>query len=195
MSELALPPRRGVLADLVPGALVRDLALVLGGAGLTGLAAQVVLPLPGTPVPVTGQTFGVLFTGAVLGWHRAGVSMAIYLLAGLAGVPWFADGASGWPAATGGYLVGFVLAAVVVGALAGRGGDRTPLRTVATMVVGNVTVYALGVPVLMLATGLGLGAALVAGVVPFLLGDALKIALAAGLLPGTWAVAHHFGRD
>lgn len=195
MSVLAVPARRSVLVDLLPGARVRDVVLVACGAGLTGLAAQVVVPLPGTPVPVTGQTFGVLLTGAALGWHRGAASMLLYLLAGLAGVPWFAEGSAGWPAATGGYLVGFVLAAAVVGALAGRGGDRTPLRTVAVMVAGNVAIYAVGVPVLMGATGLGLVAALGAGVVPFLLGDALKVAFAAGLLPGTWAVVRRFGHS
>lgn len=189
-SGLPVPARRGVLVDLVPGARVRDVAFVIGGALLTGLAAQVVVPLPGTPVPVTGQTFGVLLTGAALGWHRGAASMLLYVLAGIAGVPWFAEGSAGWPAATGGYLVGFVVAAAAVGALAARGGDRTPLRTVAVMAAGNVAVYAVGVPVLMLATGMGLAAGLAAGVVPFLIGDALKIGLAAGLLPAAWAAVH-----
>lgn len=195
MSELAVSARRSVLVDLLPGARVRDIALVACGAGLTGLAAQVVVPLPGTPVPVTGQTAGVLLTAAALGWHRGVASMLLYVLAGLAGVPWFAEGSAGWPAATGGYLLGFVLAAVIVGALSGRGGDRTPLRTVAMMAAGTVTIYAVGVPVLMGATGLGLVAALSAGVLPFLLGDALKAALAAGLLPGTWALVRRRNRD
>jgi biotin transport system substrate-specific component len=155
---------------------------------LTGLAAQVAVHIPGSPVPVTGQTFAALLVGTGLGWKRGGLSLALYFVAGLAGVPWFTDGASGWAAVTGGYLVGFIAAGALVGALANRGGDRTPLRTVGTMVLGNLVIYSVGVPWLMAATGMNLPAALLAGVVPFLIGDAVKIALAAGLLPGTWAV-------
>jgi biotin transport system substrate-specific component len=188
MSVLAVPDRRSVLADAIPGALTRDVALVLSGAVLIGLAAQVAAHIPGSPVPVTGQTFAALLVGTGLGWKRGGLSLALYFVAGLAGVPWFTDGASGWAAVTGGYLVGFIAAGALVGALANRGGDRTPLRTVGTMVLGNLVIYSVGVPWLMAATGMNLPAALLAGVVPFLIGDAVKIALAAGLLPGTWAV-------
>jgi len=185
---------RAVLADLVPGTVVRDVALVVAGAGLTGLAAQVALPVPGSPVPITGQTFAALLVGASLGWHRGAASMLLYLVAGLAGVPWFTDGASGWAHATGGYLVGFIAAAGLVGALAGRGGDRTVLRTVGTMVLGNLVIYSFGVPWLMAATGFDLATALERGVFPFLVGDGLKIALAAGLLPGAWALVTRFHR-
>lgn len=193
MSSVAVHPfDRGVLADRIPGALVRDAALVLGGAGLTGVAAQMAFPLPGTPVPVTGQTFAVLLTGAALGSRRGAVSMLIYLLAGLAGVPWFTGADSGW-GATGGYLLGFVVAAVLVGALAERGGDRTAWLTGGTMLLGTVVIYAFGVPVLMMATGWGIGAVLASGVVPFLLGDAVKVVLAAGLLPATWKLVRRLG--
>ena len=193
MSVLALTGRRAVLADAIPGALAKNVALVVSGAVLTGLAAQIAVPIPGSPVPVTGQTFAALLVGAALGWRRGGLSLALYFVAGLAGVPWFTGGASGWAAVTGGYLVGFIAASALVGALARVGGDRTPLRTAGTMVLGNLVVYAVGVPWLMAATGLDLRAALLAGVVPFLLGDAFKIALAAGLLPGTWALVRVFG--
>ncbi|MEV4312744.1 biotin transporter BioY [Actinocrispum sp. NPDC049592] len=186
--------RPAVLADLVPGALVRDAALVVGGAVLTGLAAQVVVPVPGSPVPITGQTFGALLVGAGLGWRRGAASMLLYLVAGMAGVPWFQDGKSGWLGVTGGYLVGFAVAATLVGLLAARGGDRTPLRTIATMVLGNLVIYAIGVPWLMAATGMDLGTALDRGVLPFLLGDGIKILLAAGLLPGAWALANRAAR-
>ena len=182
--------RPAVLADLVPGALVRDAALVVGGAVLTGLAAQVVLPVPGSPVPITGQTFAALLVGAGLGWRRGALSMLLYLVAGMAGVPWFQNGASGWLGVTGGYLVGFAVAATLVGLLAARGGDRTPLRTIGTMVVGNLVIYAIGVPWLMASTGFDLATALDRGVLPFLLGDGIKILLAAGLLPGAWALAN-----
>jgi biotin transport system substrate-specific component len=183
----ALPrPRAAVLADLVPGTYVRDAALVLGGAGLTGIAAQVSIPLPNTPVPVTGQTFAVLLVGAGLGWYRALASMAIYVLAGFAGMPWFAEHSSGVPKATVGYLIGFVVAAALVGALAGRGGDRTPLRTVATMTLGTIVIYAFGVPFLMNALDVDFAKAWELGVRPFLVGDGLKVLLAAGLLPAAW---------
>jgi biotin transport system substrate-specific component len=189
VSVVPVSARPRVLADLVPGALVRDAALVLGGAVLTGLAAQIVVPVPGSPVPITGQTFGALLVGAGLGWRRGAASMLLYLVAGMAGVPWFQDGKSGWLGVTGGYLVGFAAAAVLVGVLASRGGDRTPLRTVGTMALGNVLIYAIGVPWLMVATGFDLATAIDRGLVPFLIGDGIKILLAAGLLPGAWALA------
>lgn len=190
MSVLSLAARRPVLADVIPGALARDVALVAGGAGLTGLAAQVVLPVPGSPVPITGQTFAALLVGAALGWRRGGAAMLLYLLAGAAGVPWFNDASSGLYGASAGYVAGFVLAGALVGALAGRGGDRTPLRTAGTMVLGNLAIYAVGVPWLMYSADLGLTDGLAMGVVPFLLGDVLKIVLAAGLLPGAWVLAN-----
>ncbi|MBP2476720.1 biotin transport system substrate-specific component [Crossiella equi] len=182
MSVLAVSQRRPVLADLVPGALVRDIALVLGGAALTGLAAQVAVPIPGSPVPVTAQTFAALLVGASLGWRRGALSMLVYLLAGLAGVPWHTGAGS----ATIGYIVGFVAAGALVGALAQRGGDRTVLRTVGTMLLGNAMIYAVGVPWLMVAADFTLSEALLKGLVPFLIGDLVKTALAAGVLPSAW---------
>ena len=179
-------PRPLVLADLVPGAIARDVALVVGSAAFVGLAAQVSFPLPGTPVPVTGQTFAVLLAGAALGWQRALPSMALYLLAGGLGLPWFAGGSSGWGGASFGYIIGFVLAGTVVGWLAARGGDRTPVRTVLTMTLGTLLIYAVGVPYLMADLGVGFATAFDLGVQPFLVGDALKVALAAGLLPAAW---------
>ena len=186
MSTLALPSPHFVLADTLPRGRVRDVLLILGGAGLTGLAAQVSIPIPGTPVPVTGQTFAVLLVGAALGWWRALTSMALYLLAGAVGVPWYADGRSGWGGASFGYIIGFVVAAAVVGWLAGRGGDRTPLRTVGTMTVGTLLIYAVGVPWLAASLDVGLAKAVELGARPVLGGDALKVLLAAGLLPGAW---------
>ncbi|MGI5492423.1 biotin transporter BioY [Microtetraspora malaysiensis] len=194
MSEIARGVRPAVLSDLIPGARVRDAALVAGGAALTGLAAQLAFPVPGSPVPVTGQTFAVVLVGAALGFNRAALSMLLYVLAGIAGVPWFTGGASGPGGATFGYLIGFIVAAALVGRLAERGGDRTPARTAGTMLFGNLVIYAFGVPVLMTVTGMGLGAALAAGVVPFLVGDALKIAVAAGLLPTAWRLTRRSGR-
>jgi biotin transport system substrate-specific component len=183
-SITSVSPR--TLADVIPGGVARSVALVVSGAAFVGLTAQVVVPLPFSPVPLSLQTFSVLLVGAVLGSRRGVASMALYLLAGAAGVPWFSAQQSGWTFASFGYVVGFVLAAYLVGRLAERGADRTVLRTVGLMVLGNLAIYAVGVPGLMVIAGMGLGQALLLGVVPFLIGDALKIALAAGLLPATW---------
>ena len=174
------------LADAIPGGLVRDAVLVAGGAAVVGLSAQVVIPLPFTPVPLTLQTLTVLLVGSVLGSVRGLTSMALYLAVGVLGVGWFTQGRSGWEFASFGYILGFVLAAFLVGMLAERGTDRSPLKTVGVMALGNLTIYAVGVPFLMGFAHLNLGQALIAGVLPFLIGDAIKIVLAAGLLPATW---------
>ncbi len=182
-------PRPRVLADLVPGALARDVALVIGAAVLTGIVAQVSIPLPFTPVPVTLQTLTVLLAGAALGPIRGGLSMLLYLVAGVAGVPWFSQQESGWALATFGYIIGFVVAATFVGALAQRGADRTVLGAAFLMVLGNLVIYAIGVAWLANWIPLDMPAALQAGMWPFLIGDALKIVLAAGLLPAAWKLA------
>src|SRR3954467_3245587 len=117
----ASPP---TLGDVVPGGLVRDVALVVGGTLFVALSALVQVPLPFTPVPLSLQTFAVLLTGAALGSRRGSLSMALYLLVGLAGVPWFAAHHSGWAFASFGYVVGFVAAAWLVGRLAEAGGAR-----------------------------------------------------------------------
>lgn len=186
-AQAAHRPR--VLADLVPGSVVRDVALVLGAAALTGLAAQIAVPLPITPVPLSLQTLTVLLAGAALGPIRGGMAMLLYLVAGMAGVPWFSEQRSGIDIPTFGYIVGFVLAAIVVGALAKRGADRTVIRTVGLMVIGNLIIYALGVGWLANSLGITLARALELGAIPFLIGDGLKIALAAGLLPAAWWLA------
>lgn len=197
MSTAAATTRPGlrpgeVLADLLPASRVRDVALVVGGAVLTGIAAQIAVPVPGSPVPVTGQTFAALLVGTSLGAGRGFLSLALYALAGMAGVPWFAEGGSGATMPSFGYILGMLLAVTVVGALARRGGDRSMLRMAGTMLVGEAIIYAIGVPYLALATGMSAGAAIAAGLTPFLIGDALKAALAMGLLPAAWKLA---GRD
>ena len=187
MSSYASAARPLVLADLVAaGSRARDVALVVAGAGFVALSALVSVPLPFTAVPLTLQTFAVLLTGAALGWQRAVPSMLLYLLAGAAGLPWFAAGESGTGFPTFGYIVGFVLAAAVVGKLAGSGADRTPLRTFALMALGSALIYLVGVPWLAVALDLSLAEALADGLVPFLGGDAVKALAAAGLMPGAW---------
>ncbi|MEN3583930.1 biotin transporter BioY [Streptomyces sp. ZYX-F-203] len=186
-SVAAVPARTGtVLVDLLPASRVRDGALVLGGAALTGLAAQLAVPVPGSPVPVTGQTLAALLVGTALGAGRGFLSLAVYALVGMAGVPWFAGGGSGPGAPSLGYVFGMLLAAAAVGALARRGADRSAWRMAGTMLVGEAIIYAVGVPYLALSTGMSATAALAAGLVPFLVGDALKAALAMGLLPSAW---------
>ena len=183
-SVTSVSPR--TLGDVIPGGLVRSIALVIGGAVFVGLTAQVAIPLPFTPVPLTLQTFSVLLVGAALGSVRGAASMALYLLAGVAGVPWFANQQSGWAFASFGYIVGFVAAAWLVGRLAERGADRRVVPTIGMMALGNVVIYVFGVAGLMLLADLPLSTALAKGVFPFLIGDVIKILLAAGLLPGTW---------
>ncbi|MFB7337482.1 biotin transporter BioY [Streptomyces adustus] len=178
-----------VLADLLPASRVRDIALVLGGAVLTGLAAQLSVPVPGSPVPVTGQTFAALLVGTSLGAGRGFLALALYAVAGVAGVPWFAEGTSGAAAPSFGYVLGMLLASAAVGALARRGADRSVLRTAGTMLLGEAIIYAVGVPYLALATGMSATAAIAAGLTPFLIGDALKAALAMGALPTAWKIA------
>ena len=183
-SVTSVSPR--TLGDVIPGGLVRSIALVVGGAVFVGLTAQVSIPLPFTPVPFTLQTFSVLLVGAAFGSVRGRLSMALYLLAGVAGVPWFANQQSGWAFASFGYIVGFVAAAWLVGRLAERGADRRVVPTIGMMALGNVVIYVFGVAGLMLLADLPLSTALAKGVLPFLIGDVIKILLAAGLLPGTW---------
>lgn len=188
MSDVARLQRRApvVLADLVPGALVRDALLVVAAAAFVGLLAQVSIHLSFTPVPVTGQTLGVLLTGTALGWRRGVAAMVLYALAGVAGVPWFAGHASGYVGASFGYVIGFVLCALTCGWLAERGADRSLLKSVPAMAAGEVVMYAVGVVWLAVSLHVDAGKAIALGFTPFIAGDALKAALAAVLLPAAW---------
>jgi biotin transport system substrate-specific component len=189
MTSASAAGQRLVLADLVPGALVRDAALVMAGAGLTGLAAQVSIHTPLSPVPFTLQTLAVLVTGAALGTLRGVLSMLLYLLAGVAGVPCFANHSNGWGGPSFGYIIGFVVAAGVVGALAKRGADREVLSTLGLMALGSAIVYVIGAT--WLANDLHLSAqkAVSLGVEPFLVTDSLKLAVAALAFPAAWRLA------
>lgn len=183
MSAGTLPStRRVVLADVPAASRTRDVVLVVAYAVAIALTAQVAVPLPFSPVPVTGQTFAVLLGAAALGPARAASGATLYLAAGVAGLPWFAASSG----ATVGYLVGFVLAGMLVGRWARAGADRTAIQSVALMAAGNAVIYTLGVAGLLVVADMSVTAAITAGVVPFLVGDALKIAAAAALLPATW---------
>ncbi|HEX2902202.1 MAG TPA: biotin transporter BioY [Jatrophihabitans sp.] len=188
MSTLTLAARPRVLVDLIPGGRVRDVAAVLSAAGLTGLCAQISIHTPLSPVPFTLQTFAVLLAGAVLGSARSGLGMALYLLAGGLGLPWFAHAGSGWGGPSFGYLIGFVLAAGAVGRLSERRADRHLLSTAGQFVFGSVIVYAVGAGWLAADLHLSLGQAIDLGVRPFLATDLIKAALAALVLPSTWAL-------
>lgn len=171
---------------------VQNAALVGGFSLAIGLSARVAVPLPFTPVPLTMQTLAVLLTGMVLGKRLGALALVAYLAEGLAGLPVFAPGAMGVArlvGPTGGYLIGFILAAALVGALAERGCDRRVSTTILAMVLGNLVIYAFGV--IWLSVFMPAPVALAQGMVPFLAGDAVKIALAAATLPGAWAL---FGR-
>lgn len=195
MSEVVALRRREpvVLADLIPGTLARDIALVVGAAGLVGLLAQISIHLSFTPVPITGQTLGVLVAGTALGWKRGAAAMALYGAAGVLGVPWFAGHASGYVGASFGYILGFFLCAALCGWLAERGADRSIIKSVPAMVAGEVVMYAVGVTWLALSLHVGAARAISLGLTPFLAGDAIKAALAAGLLPAAWKLAGRRG--
>lgn len=187
-------PRSLVLADVLPGARVRDAALVLTGAGLIAGIGQLAVPLPFTPVPVTLGTFAVLLVGASLGPVRGALSVLLYMALGLAGAPVYADGGSGWAMASFGYILGYLPAAALLGHLARRGADRSPWRTALGAVGASALVYVPGVLWLAAFLGVGMGEALALGVVPFLVGDVVKAVAAALVLPGAWALIGERGR-
>jgi biotin transport system substrate-specific component len=177
-----------------------DAALIVSGSIVIALCAQIAV---GYPVPVTGQTFGVLMVAALLGSRRGALSVLTYIAEGAAGLPVFAQGRAGLATLfgpTGGYLVGFLFAAYIVGALSERGWDRRAGTTVLAMTFGNVAIYICGLAWLLclvhfLGRPLGGRGVLVIGLYPFLAGDVLKIALAAALLPTGWRLIRFFRFD
>jgi biotin transport system substrate-specific component len=194
-ASVDLMPRRAVLAEILPLDLTRSGVTILLGAALTAVAAQVAIPVPGSPVPITGQTFAVLLTAAALGPARGLAAQALYLVLGAVGLPVFAGAAHGPGVifgASGGYLVGFLAAAVITGYGARRGADRSPWRTLLLFALASAVIYLVGTTWLCLDTGMTLREGIAAGVTPFLPGDAAKALLAAGLLPGAWRLV---GRD
>ena len=180
--RVALVPRTGLLVDAL---------LVIAGAGLVAACAQISLPTD--PVPITGQTFAVVLVGAALGSIRGIASLTLYVLAGLV-VPVYADQGRGWDVlsgSSGGYLVGFIVAAALTGFLAERGWDRKFSSSVSAMLTGNVVIYAFGLPWLHHWLGHhhfndSWNATLTAGLYKFVPGDLLKLYLAAAVLPAAW---------
>jgi biotin transport system substrate-specific component len=177
-------------AVLAPLDWVRGLALIIAFSLLTALSAQVAIPLPWTPVPVTGQTFAVLLTGALLGSRLGALAMLAYLLEGASGLPFFASGGVGLQrllfSPTSGYLLAYPAAAFVVGLLAERGWDKRFLTAAAAMAVGSIVILLSGWA--WLARFVSPALAWQTGVQPFLIGDVVKIMLAAAVLPSGWAL-------
>jgi biotin transport system substrate-specific component len=178
----------------------RHLVLVIAGALLIYLTAQVSLRLPDNPVPITGQTFGVLLVGGALGFRRGLLATLLYIAIGVIGVPAFAEHKAGLGiiasvqngqivlGATGGYLIGFVVASALVGRLAELGWDRTVLGGVAAMIAGNVVLYVIALPWLAMAVGYSASQTLAKGLEPFLIGDTIKLLLAGAVFPLAWWV-------
>lgn len=183
-----------VLVDLVPGRslrAVRTIGLVAAGVVFLTVLSQVAVPLPFTPVPISLATAAVVLLGAGMGPRLAAMSTIAYLIIGMAGAPVFAEQGSGWAFASFGYAVGYIPAAVIAGMLARRAADRSVWRTAALAGIATLAVYAVGVPWLIAFTGVDLATGLAMGVWPFLIGDALKLLMAALLLPGAWKVVDH----
>ena len=200
MTTTSISSTTQVLADLFPRcesrnwAAVQDAVLVVGFALLTALAAQIEIPLGFTPVPLTGQTFAVLLSGAVLGMRRGALSQLVYWFAGLTGLPFYSGGAGGWEKGTGatmGYLVGFVIASGAIGYLAEKKHDRNFATSLPAMLLGSTIIYACGAAWLSIHLNLPLANgdqnAISLGVAPFLVGDLLKALVAAGCTTSVWA--------
>ena len=188
--SIQLSARPTLIDRVVPRSLATDIALIFAGAVLTAISAQIAIPM--WPVPITGQTFAVLLVGAVLGASRGALSMITYFSMGAAGLPVFTGAVAGITfGTTFGYLVGFIAAAAVVGWLGQLNWHKKVSGVLASFLIGNAVIYLFGLPWLAFAlANLGLagdlGAVVAAGLVPFLVGDAIKMALAAAALPLAW---------
>ena len=193
MSNLTLALGRPTLADrIVSRTRVMDVVLIVAGAALTAVSAQIAVPLG--PVPITGQTLAVLLVGVTLGAVRGGLSMVLYAILGIVGLPVFSESSSGWgviAGPSGGYIIGFIFAAIVTGWLAQREWDRKLLRAFVAFLAGSVVTFAFGLP--WLATYLGavgvpndLNSVLTAGLYPFILGGIVKSVLGAWIITLAW---------
>ena len=189
-ASLPVPQSRPlVLADLVPAVRARNVVLVTLGVLLTALLAQVSVPVPGSPVPITGQTLAVVLTAAALGPMRGVAVQVFYILAALVGLPFYSEASGGFEVvfgATGGYVIGFIPAAYLIGLAAKHGADRNPLKSIPLFIAGQAVIFAVGVPWLAVSTGMTASQALEAGFYPFILGGLVKAAVAAVVLGGAW---------
>lgn len=171
---------------------LRDLTLIVLGSLFVAALAQVEIPLPFTPVPITGQTFGVLLVGAAMGSKRGAASLTLYLAEGALGLPFFAGGAHGLSVLTGataGYLLGFIGAAYVIGRLAEKGLERSVSTSFIPFLVGTVLIYACGVTWLAVMLG-SWSKAVTFGLIPFLIGDIIKLLAASLALPAAWKLVN-----
>ena len=196
MSAFASAPRRAVLADVIPGARVRDAVLVLSGALLTALFAQISIKVPGSPVPITGQTLAVGLVGATLGLRRGMASLTLYALLGLF-LPFYSGGDSGWDiiwGASGGYIIGFIFAAGAIGWMAEHGADRKPLLAFGAFVIGQLIIFAFGLAGLKISVGETWGWTIHNGFSIFIVGGLVKALIGALVLPGTWRLVRGFER-
>ena len=200
MSTLSATPalrRPLVLADLVSGTRTRDVLLIAGGALLTVLGAQVSIHVPPSPVPITGQTLAVVVAGAALGANRGALSQLLYVTLGLF-LPVYSDGASGFDViwgATGGYLVGFVLAAYAIGWLAEHGADRKPVIAFASFVAAQLLIFGIGVPWLKVSTGMDWSTAIHDGFTIFIIGGVIKAMAAGAITPAAWRAVRRSERS
>jgi biotin transport system substrate-specific component len=191
------PQAQVLRAVVMPRSAVISVVLVVGFALLTAVSAQIIIPLPFTPVPITGQTFAVLLSGAVLGSTLGPASQILYFLLGAIGLPFYAGGERGWTTAfgaTGGYLIGFVVAAWIVGRLAELRQDRSVMTAIPAFLAGNVIIHLFGVPWLAYRLGVTWPEAVQLGTVPFIIGDLAKVVAAGLLLPGSWKLVDELRR-
>ena len=189
-------PRHLVLADTLPGARVRDVVLVVSGALLTALFAQISIDVPPSPVPITGQTLAVGLVGATLGARRGASSLGLYALLGLF-LPFYADGESGWDViwgASGGYIVGFIFAAAAIGWLAEHGADRRVVLAFLAFVAGQLVIFAFGLVGLKIAVGESWGWTIHNGFAIFIVGGIVKALVGALALPSAWGLVRRFER-
>ncbi len=202
MTTATSPLLRPTLIDrVVTRTWLSDIALVVAGTALVAVLAQVAIPL--WPVPVTGQTLAVLLVGASLGAARGAASLGLYAILGAVGLPIYSDSASGWSVLlgpTGGYIIGFIVSAALVGWAAERSWDRGWYKPIITFIGGSLVVFAIGLPWLAVSLGqFGLAndvqSVLVAGFYPFIIGGLIKAGIAAALLPALWAAAEKSQRD
>jgi biotin transport system substrate-specific component len=187
--RLAVFPRANFLTDVM---------IVTLGAALIALSAQIVFPLPFTPVPITGQTLAVLLVGASMGSVRGGAAALLYLVVGVIGAPIFADGGHGWEkiiGASGGFLIAFPITAALTGWLAERRWDRNLLTSTTAMLLGSAIIYTIGLVWLSATLGTGLQKTLTLGFYPFVIGDILKLLIAALLLPSAWQLVQRFSKN